>query len=165
MIDKKQFFNYCTKAGCAWLKCYCTRQQGYNKFYSTRLDHNSIMRLYLYRDAPDIPAREKQKEFSILYGPLGIKKSDFGKAGHVTMKKVLGIVKGNSKAIFASNDWWSVVNDFYCHPKIDLVKNPIVLREFDRGKLEIIDGNHRIIAKLLKEGFTFKCNALVTAKA
>jgi hypothetical protein len=58
-ISRKQFLNYCKKAGCYWLKCYCTKQQGYNTFYSTNLDSKSIMRLYLYRDAPDIPAREK----------------------------------------------------------------------------------------------------------
>jgi hypothetical protein len=94
-----------------------------------------------------------------------MKKSDLGKGGYLTMKKVLALVKRNKKAIFASNYWWQGVKNFYGHPKIDLMKNPIILRKLDGGKFEAIDGNHRMIAKLLKDGFTFSCNALVMEKS
>lgn len=163
-IDQKQFFKHCRKTGCFWIKCYCKKPYSYNAFYSARFNRRSIANLYMYRDAPDIPMHEKSKAFLLLYGPLGMRKQDWDKVGYLTLRKVLEIAKKNRKMVLASNSWWREVRDFYDSPRIDLLKNSIILRKLDGGKFEIIDGNHRIIAKLLKTGFTFTCNAFVIAK-
>jgi hypothetical protein len=48
--------------------------------------------------------------------------------------------------------------------EIEFARKPITVRELEPEKFEVMDGNHRIIAKALKEGFTFGCQAFVMCK-
>ena len=80
-----------------------------------------------------------------------------------THSKKLLIGSKVKKKILSSNEWWQAV-DTWRLQEIEFSRKPITVRELEPEKFEVMDGNHRIIAEALKEGFTFGCQAFVMCK-
>jgi len=91
-----------------------------------------------------------------------MEESDYFKPTYYSLEEIVDRVKSEEK-ILSSNEWWKAV-DTWRSREIEFARKPITVRELEPEKFELMDGNHRIIAKALKEGFTFGFQAFVMCK-
>lgn len=149
-ISREEFFDYAQLAEAFWIEA-CYSEQ-YSNFYKVKL--HEVGDLYFYHDAPD----DKNESWDLLYKPLGIEKSNYGRRRY-TIKQIVEIAKPKVDDLFLTS-WYSEAKDFYEKENVNFLKYPIILREIEEG-FEVIDGNHRLLVKCLKHGFKFDCPAYV----
>jgi hypothetical protein len=101
-------------------------------------------------------------EYEKIYKPLGVDESDYFKPTYYSLEEIVNRVKSEEK-ILSSTEWWQAVGTWRLQ-EIEFARKPITVRELEPEKFEVMDGNHRIIAKALNEGFTFGCQAFVMCK-
>lgn len=146
-----------------WLLNIDYKKYEYNFFYSVNLGPSDIKsNLYLYNN--EIGCNEEQQLmicYHSIYEPLNISKENYLKPTFYKIGDITARVKERIPTIF-DTEWYNDVKSWVYGTNPNLEMYPIFLRYMpNKNGFEIHDGNHRIIGKALRQGFTFRCNAFV----
>ena len=162
-VTSEDFFNHLRNEEAGWLaRWYNPSYKSFEFFYKIFLDSEKIKHLYAYHHALYMSMKCALYEYEKIYKPLGVDEPDYFKPTYYSLEEIVNRAKSEEK-IFSSNEWWQAVSAWRSR-KIEFARKPITLRELEPEKFEVMDGNHRIIAKAIKEGFTFGCQAFVMCK-
>ena len=162
-IASEDFFNHLRNEEVGWLAfSYNPCYKAFEFFYETFLDSEKIKHLCAYHHALYMSSRCALYEYEKIYKPLGVDESAYFKPTYYSFEEIVNRVKSERK-ILSSNKWWQAVGVWRLQ-EIEFARKPITARELGPEEFEVMDGNHRIIAKALEEGFTFGCQAFVMCK-
>lgn len=159
-ITSEDFFNHLRNEEVGWLAhSHNPSYKSFEFFYKILLDSEKIKHLCAYHHALYFGIIGQKVEYQKIYKPLGVDESDYFKPTYYSLEEIVNRVK-NEEKILSSTEWWQAV-DTWRLQEIEFARKPITVRELEPEKFEVMDGNHRLIAKALKEGFTFGCQAFV----
>jgi hypothetical protein len=162
-VTSNDFFNHLRNEEVGWLAyAYKPCYKSFEFFYKIFLDSEKIKHLCAYHHALYMSMRCALYEYAKIYRPLGVDKSDYFKPTYYSFEEIVNRVRSEEK-ILSSTGWWQAVGTWRLQ-EIEFARKPITVRELEPEKLEVMDGNHRIIAKALRQGFTFGCQAFVMCK-
>ena len=162
-IASEDFFNHLRNEEVGWLAhSYDPCYKSFEFFYKIFLDSEKIKHLCAYHHALYMSMRCALYEYLKIYKPLGVDESDYFKPTYYSLGEIVDRVKSEEK-ILSSTEWWQAVGTLRLR-EIEFAGKPITVRELEPDKFEVMDGNHRIIAKALGQGFTFGCQAFVMCK-
>ena len=155
--DWDSFYKHLSEYDVRWIKDVYYGKP-YRSISLVALTGAEIKKLYVYHDAP---GESHTLPFRGIYKPLGITKAQYEKRYFTVEDVVKRLKKINAKPFADRRLKW--YGRMYAHHQkhLDLIKNPVTLRKLKGRHYELIDGNRRIIAKSLKEGFTFSCRAYI----
>jgi len=159
-ITSEDFFNHLRNEEAGWIAhSYNPSYKSFEFFYKIFLDSEKIKHLCAYHHALYFGIVGQKVEYLKIYKPLGVDESDYFKPTYYSLEEIVNRVKSEEK-ILSSTEWWQAVGTWRLQ-EIELARKPITVRELEPEKFEVMDGNHRLIAKALEEGFTFCCQAFV----
>ena len=162
-ITSEKFFNHVRNAQAGWIShWHASHYSSFKFFYEVFMNPDEIRQLCLYHHALYFDKAIQKREYENIYKPLGISEVEYFKPIYYSLEEIIRRIKV-SETIFSSTEWWQAVN-VWRSKTINFDKNPITLRELDSPKFEIMDGDHRLIAKVFDEGFTFGCPAFVMSE-
>jgi hypothetical protein len=162
-VTSKDFFNHLRNEEVGWLACAYKRcYKSFELFYKIFLGSEKIKHLSAYHHALYMSVRCAHYEYEKIYKPLGVDESEYFKPTYYSLEEIVNRVRSEEK-ILSLNGWWRAAGAWRLQ-EIEFARKPITVRELEPEKFEVMDGNHRIIAKALKEGFTFGCQAFVMCK-
>lgn len=162
-ITSEDFFNHLRNEEVGWLAhVYNPSYKSFEFFYKIFLNSEKIKHLCAYHHALYMSMKCALYEYEKIYKPLGVDESDYFKPTYYSLEEIVNRVKSEEK-ILSSTEWWQAVGTWRLQ-EIEFARKPITVRELEPQKFEVMDGNHRIIAKALNEGFTFGCQAFVMCK-
>ena len=162
-ITSEDFFNHLRNEEVRWLAyAYNPSYKSFGFFYKIFLDSEKIKHLCAYHHALYMSMKCAHYEYEKIYKPLGVGESDYFKPTYYSLEEIVNRVKSEGK-ILSSTEWWKAVGTWRLR-EIEFARRPITVRELEPEKFEVMDGNHRIVAKALNERFTFGCQAFVMCK-
>ncbi len=133
-------------------------QKLYSRLKLCNLSTRQIKRLYVYHHTYN---SSKDFPYYGIYKPLGISRKRYNN-NLFTLEEIVKLLKPRATRLFRNKKLsWYAKMGVHHRRELNLVRYPIVIRSVDTGGYEIIDGNRRIIAKSMKEGFGFKCRAYI----
>ncbi len=156
-VSRASLYKHLTKVDCKWIdEMYNSTL--YSKIIFTRLTANQIKQLYVYHSAYN---ESKDLPYYGIYKPLGISRSSYEKR-LFTVEEIVRLLRSRAARLFKNRKLrWYLKMGVHHRKNIDFVNHPIVLRSVAGDGYEIIDGNRRLIAKSMRDGFSFKCLAYV----